>query len=602
MKEEILKYYYPFCREKACNGILDIEINEDNSSIISICEKNKNHKNKNIYYKTFERFYLKEMNIKKCSKCDIILETDIRYQCKNCNRIYCGSCYLYDEHIKNNNQELLIINDKCKKHKKDLTLYCSKCNEHLCIYCIENNEDNIHYNHNIKNLYEIIPSQKELNEIKDDINKIKNIYEEYISLLDNWKIKIKNKIDNYQQNLRDKISLFEKMFYNFNRYYNNYTYYNNFRYFNDYIMSHNDLSNAEMLIKSNNFNSFKKILTEIFYIKEEEEIEITESKIYELHIPFNFRIKKIEKINNTHFFINGNNSVRLIKYEEKFDQLNIMENTRIDFNDNIESITPSLKKDKIYACLSGSKKIKIFNCDLINEIMELDTHEIVGDDNIDNKFKKCIELPNNILAAIEGSDRVISLWNLNNYTCINKISLNTVIGNLLLLNDNYFISSQPKEETLIFYNINNINEKKIIHKVKSSDNIHCLDSNQNYIIIFCPKGISIISIKFKELIQFFETNIKYHSCIKIDENDFIYHLYLDSDSFSKSDYLKFDIFKLEKDKIVKFISGEKNTNHESEDANLNIGYLNKKKSLIIGEGRIFTCERYDLDEYNKELK
>ena len=278
-----------------------------------------------------------------------------------------------------------------------------------------------------------------------------------------------------------------------------------------------------------------------------------------------------------------------------------MENTRIDFNDNIESITPSLKKDKIYACLSGSKKIKIFNCDLINEIMELDKHEIVGDDNLDNKFKKCIELPNNILAAIEGSG-VISLWNLNNYTCINKISLNTIIGNLLSLNNSYFISSQPKEETLIFYNINNINEKKILHKVKSSDNIHCLDSNQKYIIIFCLEGISIISIKFKELIQFFETNIKYHSCIKIDENDFIYHLYLNSDSFSKSNKLKFDIFKLEKDKIVKFISGEKNTNHESEDTNLNIEYLNKEKSLIIGEGRIFTCEKYDLDEYNKELK
>ena len=251
MKE--VKYYYPLCREKECNGILDIEINEENSSINSTCEKNENHKNKNIYYKTFERFYLKEMKIKKCSKCNVNLEKDIIYECKDCNKLYCALCIIYDEHIKKiKNKDLLSINNKCKNHKKDITLYCNNCKEHICIYCTENNIDN-KYEHDITNLYEIKPSKKELNEIKEEINKIKNIIEEYILLLDNWKIRINNKIDNYKQNLKDKISLLEKMYYNYNIYYNNYTYYNNFNYFKNHIKYDEDISMAETFIKSNNY-------------------------------------------------------------------------------------------------------------------------------------------------------------------------------------------------------------------------------------------------------------------------------------------------------------------------------------------------------------
>ena len=95
--------------------------------------------------------------------------------------------------------------------------------------------------------------------------------------------------------------------------------------------------------------------------------------------------------------------------------------------------------------------------------MELEPHEIIGNNNIDDDiFTKCIELPNNILAAIEKENEVISLWNLNNYNHINNISLNTKIGNILLLNNDYFISTQPNEDTFIFYNINDINNKKII--------------------------------------------------------------------------------------------------------------------------------------------
>ena len=209
MEEEISKYYYPCCSENGCNGILDIKINDNNFSINSQCHENPEHKKENIFYKTFERFYLKEMTIPKCSKCNISLEKDIKYECKKCRKIYCAFCFIYDEHIKDNNKDLLIINNKCTIHKKDLTLYCKDCHKHLCIFCFEDTEDNIHYGHDIKKLYKIIPSNKEVNEIKNLINNEKKIFEQYFSLLDYWTQKIINAIERYKQIIRDKISLKE---------------------------------------------------------------------------------------------------------------------------------------------------------------------------------------------------------------------------------------------------------------------------------------------------------------------------------------------------------------------------------------------------------
>ena len=184
MKEEISKCYYPCCPEKGCNGVLLIKINDDNYSINYLCQNNPKYKKKNIYFKTFERFYLKEIKIPRCSKCDMSLEKDLRYECKKCNKKYCEFCFFYDEHIKENNKELLMINNKCEIHKRDITLYCTECQKHLCIFCLKDTESKTYCSHYKENLYEIIPSSKDINKIKAEINKEKKIYEDYISLLD----------------------------------------------------------------------------------------------------------------------------------------------------------------------------------------------------------------------------------------------------------------------------------------------------------------------------------------------------------------------------------------------------------------------------------
>ena len=87
------KYYIPVCREPGCDGYLKIRISEENYSINCFCLKNKNHKYNNLLFETFERFYLKEKFIQKCSNCNNILENKDIYKCLECDKLYCSSFF-----------------------------------------------------------------------------------------------------------------------------------------------------------------------------------------------------------------------------------------------------------------------------------------------------------------------------------------------------------------------------------------------------------------------------------------------------------------------------------------------------------------------------
>ena len=53
--------------------------------------------------------------------------------------------------------------------------------------------------------------------------------------MDEWEIKVHNKIEGLKKNLLYEIELMEKMFSNYNKFFLNYTYFKNFEYFYDYI-------------------------------------------------------------------------------------------------------------------------------------------------------------------------------------------------------------------------------------------------------------------------------------------------------------------------------------------------------------------------------
>lgn len=210
-----------------------------------------------------------------------------------------------------------------------------------------------------------------------------------------------------------------------------------------------------------------------------------------------------------------------------------------------------------------------------NKIIDNELHE-------DDEFSQCIEINNELLAASEERSEVISIWDINNYTKKMQIQLNTMTSDLLLLNSEYFISSQPYQKQIIFHSINNLEEKTIIKNIDSCDCKRCLSANKIYVLVKCKNGIAILSIKNKELIQYiqdFDESSK-ASCLRIDDNNHIYNLFYDNYNFGSNGYeIKFEISKFKGDKIEKRKTYE--MIYESEHYSLNVEFfLNGNKYLL----------------------
>ena len=63
--ESPIIFYYPCCPINNCKGVLWIKYINENSSIDYECEKNKDHKGYNIYFETFNKYYLEQKEINK---------------------------------------------------------------------------------------------------------------------------------------------------------------------------------------------------------------------------------------------------------------------------------------------------------------------------------------------------------------------------------------------------------------------------------------------------------------------------------------------------------------------------------------------------------
>ena len=221
MSIDSTKIVIPTCQK--CNGFLNISINPLNFSVDYSCKYNKSHKDKNIYFKTFERFYLKENKLKQCSNCLNILENSEFFECDICKKNYCCKCYIKD--IQENGHKFKENNytsNRCPIHNNDLTEYCSNCNKNICISCSMSVE---HKNHKIICFRNSMPSDKEIESLKIRIKEKSNFYEKLIKKIDEWNRKITQKIKELKQNLKDEISLLEKIIFNFNNNFRDYTYF-----------------------------------------------------------------------------------------------------------------------------------------------------------------------------------------------------------------------------------------------------------------------------------------------------------------------------------------------------------------------------------------
>ena len=492
------KYYFPICREKGCNGHLNISINEDNFSINCICGKNKNHIFNNIFFEIFEKLYLKENITQNCHKCLKNLDNKDKYKCIECKKIYCSSCFISDKHIQNNWKNLIIKTTKCLKDENQLTHYCLDCGEKVCYFCLKRNEENNpHKKHNIKNIITEIPSNSKIKELKEKIIKKAEAFDSLIKSLEEWQKELNNKMERIKKNLKCEIRILKKLFLNFNSDYVNYAHYKNFHNIFGELKNFNN-KYFEQFMNCNNFQEKTKYISNLLTLRENEII----IKSAELKDLTNSNINgTLLNFTDDLLFYYSNSKIKLLKYDKRIN-LYIKE-SEIDIDEEIYSFNFSPDRKKIYICLNENKTVFIVNYNSINKTLELDEDKIELEE--EGYFNKCIYINDNCIITSDNSS--INLWskkdlNTKNFLNAKKISFEDGISDICKVNDRYLCFSQNSK--VLFLTIENLSGDKIIN------GIDCITDEKNLllindcILVNCKNGIAIISIKTKELIQYIE--------------------------------------------------------------------------------------------------
>ena len=496
------KFYYPSCKSNNCDGVLKIKINNNDFSLDYECEKNKNHKGNNIYFKTFERFYLKEIFSDKCQKCNSPLENYIKYKCKVCERYYCLSCFVFDEHINQNIKNLIIMSTKCPTHKGNFAHFCENCKEYLCNFCLKE-ATNVHKGHEIKNIYELMPSKAQIENLRNRIGE----YDELVKNINLWLDELNRKVERLKRNLLDEKELFEKLIVNFNQFFVNYSYFSNFHYLNKYSKYFNN-EYLDKFSKCFTFREKTKILLKFFTSELKPKSPIDFHENYFLKNYYSIDKGIIMKITDHYFFEYSPkyDEINIMNYDKKSDIMSKLERAKITFRNKIYSTSLYVNNNMsytIYACLCHEKKVVIFNLDLLTRIMKLSKDKLIKYEN--GHFKKAIQLSSELIATAD--DYCINLWiknrkSDNGFSSLKEIKLGTGVSDILSINSEFFVSSHYFSEKIIFFDIKIIAKEKTIPRIDCMDTINSLFIFNENILVNCKGGFAIICIKTRQLIQY----------------------------------------------------------------------------------------------------
>ena len=359
----------------------------------------------------------------------------------------------------------------------------------------------------------------------------------------------------------------------------NSTYFHIFYYINKNIhIKHNN----KKLIEFYNTEDIKKqidILFEVFkYLGKK--VKKTQNKKEKMESEKNYTTNNI-KLNyvtkfSDDFFLNYNENKLMFSYYDE-NKRQIYHDYAFELKDNIYSITVSSIKNQIFICYLNERKIEVLDYDGKNNLCIN-----AGFTNNSSHFFKCIQLTDNSLAASDNEQIVIWSENEKGYDFIKKINISSKALDLLVIEDNFFISSHPDEKSLKIYDIESFKEVKIIKNIDCVDDINCMfDYRDEYILINCNNGIGVISPKTKELVQYIEKFTTFNQKICSSYNsDFIYILKAEKSGRYNNNYtiniisgkIKNGSFKIIKE-YDKFNSYEKD---------YNITYLNEDYLILWG--------------------
>jgi hypothetical protein len=367
------------------------------------------------------------------------------------------------------------------------------------------------------------------------------------------------------------------MFSSFNKCFLDYTYFKNFEYFKDYM----SYTYSTKFDKCYTFEDLKDILEVLF---EKEDIN-EKPKLKEMNLKGGFTLKDglITRLNDEFLFCYSYN-IDKVKIAS-VDGVGIREydKTTIDFRQRIFSASLSLQKNKIYATLTNSRKVVIFNLDLENQLMERSDDEI-KDNEDGGRFNKCIEISDEFIATADTYSIIIWKKYTKEYVNIKKIYLDKETYDLLLINNEYFVSTQANQKTLTFIDIPDLKEDKIITEIDCIEENNCLFLFKNNIIVNCKEGIAIILLETKEIIQYIENfdsdQISKRLSIYNNDNDYILYILNRLDSDYNKQKFNIKIMKLEDDQLK--LIGRYDETEIEDQGKLQIIALNKDTTLIYG--------------------
>ena len=317
-----------------------------------------------------------------------------------------------------------------------------------------------------------MPTNEQIINCKNKIKEKNEFYEEIIKSINEWEKTLLSKTNRIKQNLKDEINLLTKIVDNYNIYFSNFTYYNIFHSLDYYIKSKNN-ELLEKFKNSKNFDEKKDIIFEILNSNTKNLNNKHELKKWDLKSYYSIKNGIIEKINSTFYFefLESEKTIYISQYAKNLDKIQYIFNS--NFNHDIYSVTISKAKNQIYICLLDMKIVKIIDYDLTKKEFSNNENVIKDTNDILLHFNKCIMISNGFLATSDNKNIII--WSQpndtsNNYNKIKKIHIYEKTSDLLLVNDEYFISSQPDINSITIIDIKSLYPEKYI------PNIDCIDS------------------------------------------------------------------------------------------------------------------------------
>ena len=485
---------------------IHIEMKKNLPLIESICQnKHINKKMDLISYLESGKNFSKNSIKCNCSKNENNSE-DLFY-CHDCQIIYCNRCSSED-HIEHKNISEDLMHCYCIEHKIQYSSFCNSCYKNICVECSDE-----HKNHKIYAYDEIILLEDDFNKKYEKSEKIISYLNKVKDILDSYKNEFIEKINKLKNLYQTEIDLLNIFINRYKKCLHNYV-------FNYQIIQNLDFIDSFQINGENIINeedSFSEKTSKLLKIFD----ETTKTKNIKL-------IKKFESKETIYSlsFLKGKNLI-VMGLEKKIDL----------YDDKLNFITSFSNLDGKIAYIKELWDDKILVIDLNPriKILEIKDNQITLFKSIITKDERNFVgtgLSNNNIIC--GGDRYLSIIGkkiLLGYSMIQSLDLDGFISNIVEIDSESYLVGQSHNKRLLIISSNNNEILDEINNIRLRSNNYSIDkiSDKFIGIVGYDKSetkkacIFLLSIKSKKICtKFYYNELETFMVIcKLNDNEII---------------------------------------------------------------------------------